>query len=136
MTTPASPTPSASSPERHWRVWRPSLPSDPAASNPWLKWGDQPAGFTLEGTWGGDFAGKYGPCAKLTRQDGTEVKFSLPTVLEQKVKGLPVGAFIRVHYLGVQAGQGERSYHDFDLLMDAASIPELADLPDDDEVPF
>jgi hypothetical protein len=135
MTTPASPTPPASSPDRRWSPWPRPRPSDPNAPNPWVKWSDQAAGFTLEGTWGGTFTGKFSPCAQITRHDSTEVKFPLPVALERRAEGLPVGAIVRLVYLGLASGKEDRSFHRFDVFVDATSIPELADLPGED-VPF
>jgi hypothetical protein len=119
---------------RRFVSWPP--PAEPGAS-PWIKWGECPAGFVLEGTFEGTFQGKFeNLCGKLTREDGALTKFPLPAALERRLTGLMAGVYVRIRYLGMSRGQGEREYHDFSVEVDAYSHPELRDLPDDPSVPF
>jgi hypothetical protein len=137
---PPSSTPPPSSPSsssRSYSQWPLERSVDPNAPSPWLKWSATDPGTVRGGVWSGRFQGRYGPCAKLTLTCGRELKFSLPTVLEKRVAGVPVGAAVSLTYLGLTAGKVDegKAYYDFDVEVDLASIPDRAALADD-EVPF
>jgi hypothetical protein len=132
-TPPASPSPSTG---RRWSPWPPPQPSDPNAPSAWLKWAEQVPGFEIEGSWGGTFTGKHGPCGKVTRADGRELRFSLPVVLERRVEGLPIGAVVKLVYFGLKPGKEDKAFHAFDVLVDLDSSTELQALAWDPEIPF
>jgi hypothetical protein len=108
-----------------WVRWPRPESNEPDAPNPWVRWNECAAGSTFQGTWGGSFAGKFGTCAKMTLADDREIKFSLPAVLEKRVTDLPVGAVVRLTYMGLQQGKEGRAYHDFDVEVDVTTLEEL-----------
>jgi hypothetical protein len=134
MTDPKTPPmpPSSSSAPRKFRSW----PRPGTGDSTWIKWNETAPGTVVEGTWKGTFSGKFNACGKVVREDGTEVKFSLPVALERGVQGLPVGAFVRITYAGLRTSESDatRQFHDFDVEVAEDSLPD--DLEGDGEVPF
>jgi hypothetical protein len=109
----------------------------PSNSNEgWLRWSEQSPGFVLRGTYGGRFAGKWGECAKVTREDGTVAKFSLPAALARRTEGLPTGACVEIVYTGLEPGREPgMTYHSFEVGVDPTTI-EGAGEADDTQIPF
>ena len=119
-------------PRRTWIKWN----ENPKAGR-FIKWQEQVSGFIVEGTWCGQLAGDYGPLGLVEEPDKGTVKFPLPTSLYERLATMPKGVVLRIEYLGKQVGKKSgKEYHDFDVLVDPSTLPELAALPPDPEVPF
>ena len=110
---------------------------NPRGSGSILKWNAQEPGFSIEGIWLGAIAGPYGQLGQLELADKTVRKFPLTAVLRDRLATLPRGCYIVITYLGQEISRKtEKPFHTFEVLVDAATIDELAALPPDDKVPF
>ena len=115
--------------DRKWIRWNPQAGS-------FLKWTEQVAGFTLEGTFLGLTEGDYGPLGQIERPDAAIVKFPMPAVLKDRLT-MPRGTYVKLIYEGRRPGKNGKDYHAFEVLSDPATIPEgAARPPDAEEGPF
>jgi hypothetical protein len=103
------------------------------ASN-FIRWKDQPVGFTVEGVWLGAKPSKldYGDLGTIKTLAGPDVNFGIPATLAPELARVPTGTQIRLQYDGMSKGKKGTSYHTFTLGVDSrVTVKARPDIPDE-----
>ena len=97
---------------------------------PFIKWRDQPKGYTVTGIWVGRRPSKtdFGDLGVLQAPDGRETSFGVPVALEGELARIPVGTLCQIRYDGMVQGKKGTRYHSFTVSVATdAEIPERRD---------
>lgn len=90
-------------------TWRPVG----GLSTAYVKWQD--AGQSIEGTWKGTVAGKFGPQGVIT-DDTNKYVFGLHTVLANRLRDVEPGTLVRIVYNGTDtSAKTGRTYKSFQV---------------------
>lgn len=66
------------------------------------------------------------------RTDAGEIKVWGSTVLDDKLMGVPQGAYVQIEYEGKKPSKNGGSYHSYKVFLDEDSVSEKEDIPPED----